>query len=482
MFATISNPSPAAFFRELTAPRVLLVFCSRVLTQLLLIVVAIGMLFWNADSAIAEDPAWRAGVARVNITPDLPIWLSGYGDRNRPAAEKLDDLWAKALVLEDSSGNRAVLVTLDLVGVNRELSRTICQRIDEKYRIPRANIALCASHTHSGPIVRDNLAAMFQLDQKQTQRVKDYGKQLPDIIVAAVGDAVDSLSRARLSYATGTASFAVNRRNNPEAKVPQLRKENVLLGPVDHDVPVLAIHGDDGRLRAVVAGYACHATVLSGYRISADWPGVAQSEIERRHPGTIALYWAGCGGDQNPLPRRSVELMHHHGRALADAVDAALGAPLAPIPASLRTSYAEIELAFGQLPSRAELERDAAGKPPQSRWAKYMLGVWDRDGSLPRTYPYPVQAWHLGPDVTWLFLGGEVVVDYALRIKSEFGGKATWVTSYSNDVMGYIPSRRVLAEGGYEGGGARIPYGLPAVWDPQIEQQIVDAVHKVADQ
>lgn len=109
-----------------------------------------------------------------------------------------------------------------------------------------------------------------------------------------------------------------------------------------------------------------------------------------------------------------------------------------------------------------------------------MLSVWDRDGGLSATYPYPVQAWQLGPDVTWLFLGGEVVVDYALRLKSDLGPKHTWVASYSNDVMGYIPSRRVLAEGGYEGGLARFPYGLPAVWDPQIEQQIIDAVHKVS--
>jgi hypothetical protein len=110
-----------------------------------------------------------------------------------------------------------------------------------------------------------------------------------------------------------------------------------------------------------------------------------------------------------------------------------------------------------------------------------LLTVWDRDGGLKPTYPYPLQVWKLGPEITWFFLGGEVVVDYALRLKSN-DPEHVWVASYSNDVMGYIPSRRVLAEGGYEGGLARFPYGLPAVWDAKIEQQILDAAHEVASQ
>jgi hypothetical protein len=242
---------------------------------------------------------------------------------------------------------------------------------------------------------------------------------------------------------------------------------------------VLAVHGADGKLRAVVAGYACHATVLDTYKISADWPGVAQNELERRHPGTIALYWAGCGADQNPLPRRTVEMLNQHGREFADAVDSALRGPFTPIAAVLKTAYEEIDLPFAPLPTRGELEAEAAKEPPQSKWAKYLLTVWDRDGGLKPTYPYPVQAWKLGSDITWLFLGGEVVVDYAIQLKSDLGPKHTWVASYANDVMGYIPSRRVLAEGGYEGGLARFPYGLPAVWDPKVEQQVIEAVHEI---
>ena len=110
--------------------------------------------------------------------------------------------------------------------------------------------------------------------------------------------------------------------------------------------------------------------------------------------------------------------------------------------------------------------------------AKHLLRELDRGAALPRTYPYPVLAWQLGPDLTFVALGGEVVVDYALRLKQELGPGRTWIAGYTNDVMAYIPSLRVLKEGGYEGGGAMAYYGLPASWGPRVEELIVAAVHE----
>ena len=173
--------------------------------------------------------------------------------------------------------------------------------------------------------------------------------------------------------------------------------------------------------------------------------------------------------------------MNKYGEEFADGVDAALKSGLKPVAPMLHTAYAEIDLPFDKLPTRAELETTTSAARPQGPWAKYLLAQWDRDGSLPATYPYPVQAWRLGQDLFWVFLGGEVVVDYSLRLKLELGPKTTWVSAYSNDVMAYIPSRRVLGEGGYEGGLARFPYGLPAVWDGSAEEKIVKEVQNLVD-
>src|SRR5438445_4096365 len=128
----------------------------------------------------AAEPAvsWKAGVAAITITPEKPMWLSGYAGRNKPAEGTLSDLHAKALVLEDPAGTRAVVITMDLVGISREFSTAVCEELEKKYRLPRAAILLSASHTHSGPVTRGNLAAMYSLDEVQTRLIQQYSEEL----------------------------------------------------------------------------------------------------------------------------------------------------------------------------------------------------------------------------------------------------------------------------------------------------------------
>jgi hypothetical protein len=439
----------------------------------------VASLFTSIASA---NDAWQAGVAKTNITPQQPIRLAGYGGRDELSQGKLTDLWAKALVLQDAGGQRAVVITMDLVGIGRELSRKICARIADEQRMPRAAIALMCSHTHTGPVVGDNLIDIpAHLSPEERKVIDDYAADLADKVVTVAGEAVNNLQPAELRTGCGLATFAVNRRNNPENDVPSLRERGRLVGPVDHDVPVLAIRDAEGKLRAIVCGYACHATVLSDYAISGDWPAFAQMALEARHPEAIALYWDGCGGDQNPLPRRSAALAKHYGEELADAVDAALRAPMPAANPTLKTSYAEINLPLAKRLTREELQGQAQADNISARRAKRLLAVLERDGQFSPTYPYPVQVWKLGDELNWIILGGEVVVDYSLRLKQELGHEHTWVASYANDVMNYIPSRRVLLEGGYEGGDATIPYGLPAPWTEEVEDRIVGEVLRQID-
>lgn len=429
----------------------------------------------------AQAETWKAGAARANITPDSLMWMSGYGARDHAAEGKRTDLWAKALVLEDPAGQRVVLVTLDLVGIDRQTSAQVCRRLQEKYQLQRRQVALCCSHTHCGPVVGQNLGAMYFFGADQWQRVAQYTAALESKLVGVVGEALDKLAEASISWGRGQATFAVNRRNNKEADVPALRAAGRLQGPVDHDVPVLAVRDAEGRLVAVAFGYACHATVLSFYQWCADYPGFAQSTLEQAHPGAVALFFAGCGADQNPLPRRTVELAEGYGRQLADAVDRTLHAPMKPLAGGLAASYAEIPLALDALPSRDQLAADAASTNRYlAQRAKILLARLDAGEPLSPTYPYPVQTWKLGPELTLVLLGGEVVVDYALRLKRELGPDTTWLAGYSNDVMAYIPSLRVLKEGGYEGASSMIYYGLPTTWAPSVEQQIVDEAHRQA--
>src|ERR1700730_5334172 len=107
--------------------------------------------------ADSEPKPWKAGVARVTITPEHLMWMSGYANRKKPAEGKLHDLWAKVLVLEDPYRRRAVLVTMDLVGIPRDLSRSVCEELKRRYGLGRTEIVLNVSHTHTGPVVGNNL-------------------------------------------------------------------------------------------------------------------------------------------------------------------------------------------------------------------------------------------------------------------------------------------------------------------------------------
>ena len=424
-------------------------------------------------------------MARVDITPREPMWMSGYASRDRPAEGTLHPLWAKALALDDGEGRRAVLVTMDLCGIDRELSQRVTRTLGEQHGIERAAVALCVSHTHTGPVVGSNLRSMYFLDEKQRKLVDEYAADLEKQLVAVAGEALGKLAPARLEWGVGTATFAVNRRNNREEDVNALRAEGKLKGPVDHDLPVLAVRsrGDGGgELVAAVFGYACHATTLSFYQWSGDWPGFAQIELEKRHPGATALFVAGCGADQNPLPRRTVQLAQQYGGEAAAGVDAALSAGLKPVEGPLRTRYSEIDLPFGAMPTRQQLTADTASKDKYiANRAKVLLERWDREGGLKPDYPYPIQAWKLGEGPTLVLLGGEVVVDYSLRLKKEVGAGNTWVFGYANDVMAYIPTLRVLNEGGYEGGGAMVYYGLPSPWGLDVEERVVGEVRRQVD-
>lgn len=429
--------------------------------------------------------AWKAGVATAAITPEEPMWMSGYASRNHPAEGKVHDLKAKALVLEDPSGQRLAILTLDLVGIDRDLSLAIRNAVREKHGIGVERCGIFCSHTHSGPVIGENLMAMYTLDPEQHSRISRYTRATRDKAIALVGEAIGKLAPARLTYGSGTAGFAVNRRNNPEANVPALRAEGKLKGPFDHTAPVLAVRDNDDELVAVLFGYACHATVLDGYQWCGDYPGFAQEYLERGHPGATALFFAGCGGDQNPIPRRKLDLADKYGRELAESVDAVLNQTMTPVAGGIAATYSEVELPFASIPSREALEQTVKTSDRyEAGRAKALLEKISRAGSLSATYPYPIQAWRLGDGPTIVNLGGEVVVDYALRLKQELGGERVWVAAYANDVMAYIPSRRVLAEGGYEGGGAMVYYGQPSPWKPDVEELIVgrarDLVAKTA--
>ncbi|MFO1064234.1 MAG: hypothetical protein U0892_10250 [Pirellulales bacterium] len=282
----------------------------------------IALVSVSISSITAADARWLSGSAAVVITPEHPMWMAGYGGRTKPAEGKVGELHGKALILEVEGGTKSLVLSLDLVGIDRTLSDRIKSGISAKIGVPVENIAICTSHTHCGPVVGMNLGAMHynRLIPDEQARVREYAEALLTKSIQVAAAAESAKQACTVQWGTGHADFAVNRRNNKEAEVPDLRTAQKLVGPFDHDVPVLVVRDAAGAIKTFLFGYACHATVLSWQSWCGDYPGFAQSELESRYPGSVAMFYAGCGADQNPLPRRTVELAQHYGRRLADAV------------------------------------------------------------------------------------------------------------------------------------------------------------------
>lgn len=434
-------------------------------------------------SAQADEGLWKAGIARRVITPETPVWLAGYGSRRVPQGE-LHKLWMKALALEDASGQRAVLITSDFQGVPKMMSDQVFERLRKQLGLERHQIMLTFSHNHCGPRLGDDLVDYYPVDAAQVQLIDEYTQKMVADCVEMVADAVADLSPARLHSSLGRATFAVNRRNNREADVPQMLADGVpLVGPVDHDVPVLTVSRTDGDLAAILFGYACHPTTLSFTKWCGDYPGFAQLELEEQHSGVTAMFVNTCGGDQNPLPRRKVELCEDYGHQLAVGVEEALQAEQVPVASGIRTAFELVDLAYTRVVSREDLETaSGSSNAILARWAKRMLVKLDSGETFRPEYPYPVHAWQLGNEVLMIGMGAETVVDYSLRFKREFG-PGTWVCGYADDMIAYIPSRRVWEEGGYEGGARLYEYGRPALrWAGDVEDRIAASVHRLVGQ
>jgi neutral ceramidase len=415
------------------------------------------------------------GVAQVDLTPDYPVRLNGYGGRRQESEGVEQRIRAKALAIGGDAEGPFILITVDNCGVPEWIRTEVLKRLAAK-RVTSERFAICSSHTHSAPMLNGVLPTIFgvPIPPEHQRNIDRYTREFTDNLEKLCLAALADRKPGHLAWAKGKVTFAKNRRKPTptgfqNAEYPE--------GPTDHELPLLRVTTPDGKLRAVLANYACHCTTSGFNKMHADWAGCAQFAIERAHPGVIALTAIGCGADQNPYPRGTYELAEKHGQELATEVSRLLkDGKFTPLDGPLTGMTKRIELPFDKLPTRAEWEAAAKKPGADGLRAQFALAKLDKGESIPDRLPYLVQVWSFGRDLAMVFLPGEVVVDYSLRIKREFDGRRVWVNAYANDVPCYIPSRRVWEEGGYEAAGAMVYYNRPNRFDGTQETRIFDAV------
>lgn len=436
----------------------------------------------NARASSTSEARWQAGVARASITPEDPVWMAGYAARTGPSEGVLSDLGARVVVLDDAEGRRLVIVGLDLIEIPQSLHEKIVTMAADRHGLAAHELLVNVSHTHGGPMVSSRTVADWGIDPAWGRRADAYVEFLVASIDAAIGTAISSRAPATLAFSSSECGFAMNRRL-PTAEGMKLAPNPD--GAVDHDVPVLRVLSESGALRAVLFGYACHATALGPTRLlHGDYPGIAIDTLERDHPGSVALFLAGCGGDQDPFPRRDEADAAANGRALAAAVEEALAAEPVVLEPLLVSSVEPCPLPFAPLPPREDLRARAASPDGfVARHARHLLDAWPAPDDQPPDYLLPVQVVQLGEALTLVALGGEPMADYGVRLKRELAGdgRKVWVAGYSNLVHAYVPTKRVLAEGGYEGTQAVIYQSLPGPFRDDCEERIVASVLRQAE-
>ena len=433
-------------------------------------------------SAQATDQ-WRVGFAKVDITPAEPLRLSGYAGRAKPFTEVADPLHVRTMTIAREGQPQAsalIIVSIDSIAVSASITNDVSAWANEKYGVTRGQIVLCSSHSHAAPHIAGALNNLYTtpLTDEEATGIKNYTASLIQKIKQAIEAAFASPQAAKLSVATSTANFAIQRRAIREGKWAGFGETPE--GACDRRVHVLQCRSLDDKVLGGTFMYACHCTTMGGEfnQLSSDWAGLSASRLEQLHPQAVFLPIIGCGADANPSPRGSYELAQKHAAEMVDSVQKAFATEQAPLTAAPEVHFGHAGLA-PEIPDDAKIEKRATSNAPnQVRWAEKMKATRAAMGRLPESVPMPIHTWRFGDQLTWVFLGGEVVSEYQMAIEKRLGGR-TWVAAYVDDVFAYVASERMYAEGGYEVDDSMIYYLQPGRWQSGTQELIERRVEEL---
>jgi len=446
-----------------------------------------------ATASGAEGPELRAGAAAVKITPPKGAPLAGYY-YNRAAEGVHDDLYAKALVLEQGE-TRVAFVVCDLISLSRPIVEQARRLITDSSRVRGKNVMMSATHSHTGPVLRGVSTRNAAQGGEEDVAIK-YAEELPGLIAESVKLAADRLTNALLSAAIGYEDgLSFNRRffmkDGTVAWNPGKLNTNIVraAGPIDPDVAVLLVQTPDAKTPiATYVNFAMHPDTVGGLQISADYPS-ALSRLLGEYMGTgmLTIFANGTCGNINhvDVKWKDPQKGHHEatriGTILAAKVLQAYK-KVEPVSGLLRARSEIVKLPLPII-SEAEIEEarriariPADTKTPQPQFlervkAYKVLDVMARDR---KPHEVEVQVIALGDEVAWVSLPGEIFVELGLAIKKASPFRYTFIAELANGSVGYIPNREAYAQGAYEVVSSRCAEGSG-------EMLVQSAIHQLKE-
>jgi neutral ceramidase len=419
----------------------------------------------------------KAGFAQIDITPDRPVWMVGYGSRDHQSEGVYQELRAGAIALSHKDG-AALLLTADVIGYSLAYSAATKALIAEATGLLPDQIILTATHTHCAPFFYE----WGMLGEVETEWAAEFQARLIEVSLKAMKD----LAPAQIQFTRGSSTFGVNRRT-PDGKGGILFKANPD-GPMDRDLDTLWFTDSKGDIRGTFTVYGCHSTCRGLYLLGGDYPGFLCRAMTKRTDAP-AFFAMGCAGNirpdfmgENGFRTAEIEEIAEVGERMADEVLESLQERQMIGVKTVDVATAFHELPYTKLPSKRALKKVSEGEDELKKiWADYFLHRL-KSGPLPKSCPQEIQILSLNEGFRLIFMGGEILTEIGLHLKEAFVQGTTVTVGYSNGLIAYVPGSETYDLGGYEVEGS-YPYFLrPAPFTKDVEDRIVSTALALAEQ
>jgi hypothetical protein len=428
-------------------------------------------------------PQLMLGTCKTDITPEFPLPLAGFATRRGVFESIAHRLYARIFAFEQKTDAaevpaRALIVSADLIWWGTERMDALRKALGERYGIGADAIILQGTHTHSGPQTSTQHApTLGECD-------RNYVERLENLLLAGVGQALQSLEPVTIETGKGQCGISIHRRKRIDGRITMAPNED---GPIDRDVTVIRYRRTDGSDKALMVHYACHPTTTDSNAVSSEYCGVAMEEVERQLGGNvISAFMQGCCGDIRPALIRDGNFFKGTdtdvcalGEKLSVEVMAVLNRKMTVLqPAALKSHRIVLPLSLQSLPTLEELRQKQHMEGTIGAWSRMLLAD---PGRIQPAINFEMTLLRIAGDLSFLAMNGEVVAEYGLIIKETYGGRILPVP-YSNGMQGYIPTSRQVEEGGYEGRDSFAAFGLPAPFAPSLEPRLRHAAIRLADE
>jgi len=437
----------------------------------------------------------KAGFFVKDITPDGPVYLAGYPSRRAPSEGVDDPLFLRIVVLEDRAGNRAALVTADLLKCPKDMTWRLKRWSERTLGIPSSSIVINFSHTHSAPTL------FFQPCYPNWAVDVEYVRGLEQTIRDGLAEAVRSLEPVRVRYGLHQAHFGINRRMPDPERPGKVRLGLNPEGYYDPEMPMLSFHKpENDKMVAILYSYACHPTSKAANLVSADYPGELSRLLKQNlgsHVVTLFAQGAGASVMTRFRCRTPEERAEYSARwsevagamsafVLSDRMqdirlDIASAEHEFVIPYDRSRQLSEEELLAWADPSEPEIERFVrpANRQICRLWACSMLECL-RTGALPEGFVVHATRLRLADELQVIGLSGEVTAEVGRLVKDAEGDKRTIFLGYCGYTDAYVPTAAMLPEEGHEATYSIYFHVRPAPFVKEIDEIVLGAIEATA--